>query len=82
MDLSSLFHLKVAKLTPGASFAAHFDTDQSTGRAMSLCLWLNDGWEPDAGGKLRVFPFPFNQVSSLCQHIGRLRVADRPTDPE
>jgi hypothetical protein len=50
------------------AFAAHFDTQPGTGRTLSLCLWLNEGWTPAQGGHLRVFPAPLLHVDvePLC----------------
>jgi hypothetical protein len=89
LELTSLYHLKVARLCScgqdddhGANdscngklkprkppaFAAHFDTQPGTGRTLSLCLWLNEGWTPAQGGHLRVFPAPLLHVDvePLC----------------
>ena len=50
------------------AFAAHFDTQPGTGRTLSLCVWLNEGWTPAQGGHLRVFPAPLLHVDvePLC----------------
>jgi SM-20-related protein len=37
----------------------HFDSDAAVdGRRVTCILYLNDAWQPDAGGQLRLYPFP------------------------
>jgi SM-20-related protein len=53
-----LFELELhyAWYPPGAGYARH--VDQPRGRAqrqVSLVLYLNDGWTPQAGGELRIY---------------------------
>jgi SM-20-related protein len=53
-----LFDLELhyARYPPGAGYARHVDQPQgSTQRRMSLVLYLNEGWTPEAGGELRIF---------------------------
>ncbi len=53
-----LFDLELhyAWYAPGAGYARHVDQPQGRGRRLvSLVLYLNQGWTPDAGGELRLF---------------------------
>jgi SM-20-related protein len=53
-----LFELELhyAWYPPGLGYARHVDQPQgTTRRAVSLVLYLNAGWEPSAGGALRIF---------------------------
>jgi len=53
-----LFDLELhyAWYPPGAGYARHLDQLQGrTHRKVSIVLYLNEAWEPDAGGKLRLF---------------------------
>jgi SM-20-related protein len=53
-----LFDLELhyAWYPPGAGYARHVDQLQDRDeRVVSLVLYLNDAWHPDAGGELRVF---------------------------
>jgi hypothetical protein len=88
LDLSQLFHFKVAKVR-GGGFPAHFDTDPSTGRSLSMCLWLNQDWTPAQGGQLRVYPFPFDKedveplagrMCMFCSHQTLHRVMPASAD--
>jgi SM-20-related protein len=41
---------------PGASYARHFDRLQGSDlRAISAVLYLNDAWQPEDGGQLRMY---------------------------
>jgi SM-20-related protein len=53
-----LFELELhyARYPPGAGYARHVDQPQGRAqRRVSLALYLNEGWTPDAGGELRIF---------------------------
>ena len=53
-----LFELELhyAWYPPGAEYARHVDQPRgATQRKVSLALYLNSGWEPVAGGALRIF---------------------------
>ncbi len=53
-----LFELEMhyAWYPPGAGYARHVDRHEgSDQRQVSLVLYLNPGWEPGAGGELRLF---------------------------
>ena len=53
-----LFELELhyAWYPPGAGYARHVDQPQRrTHRQLSLVLYLNEGWTPQAGGELRIF---------------------------
>jgi SM-20-related protein len=53
-----LFELELhyACYPPGAGYARHVDQPQGrTQRQVSLVLYLNEGWTPEAGGELRIF---------------------------
>src|SRR5271165_228067 len=53
-----LFELELhyACYPPGAGYARHVDQPRGAGeRQLSLALYLNEGWEPPAGGLLRMF---------------------------
>jgi SM-20-related protein len=53
-----LFDLELhyAWYPPGAGYARHVDQLQGRDqRKVSLILYLNDAWTPDAGGELRIF---------------------------
>jgi SM-20-related protein len=40
----------------GAAYARHFDRlVGNDNRAISAALYLNDGWQPDDGGQLRIY---------------------------
>ncbi|KAK3263650.1 hypothetical protein CYMTET_27559 [Cymbomonas tetramitiformis] len=43
----------------GGSFPLHFDSDRELdGRQVTAIVYLNDGWTAEAGGQLRLYPFP------------------------
>jgi SM-20-related protein len=53
-----LFELELhyARYPPGAGYARHVDQPQGRAqRRVSLVLYLNESWTPDAGGELRIF---------------------------
>jgi SM-20-related protein len=53
-----LFDLEVhyAWYPPGAGYARHVDQPQGRAqRRVSVLLYLNEGWTPEAGGELRLF---------------------------
>ncbi len=53
-----LFELELhyAWYPPGAGYARHVDQPQGrTQRQVSLVLYLNERWTPEAGGELRIF---------------------------
>jgi SM-20-related protein len=53
-----LFELELhyAWYPPGSGYARHLDQPRgATERKVSLALYLNSGWEPLAGGALRIF---------------------------
>jgi SM-20-related protein len=53
-----LFELELhyAAYPPGAGYARHVDQPHGkTRRKISVVLYLNRGWQPDAGGELRIF---------------------------
>lgn len=53
-----LFELELhyACYPPGAGYARHVDQPRGgTERKVSLALYLNEGWQPPAGGLLRMF---------------------------
>jgi SM-20-related protein len=53
-----LFDLELhyAWYAPGTGYARHVDQPQGRDqRKVSLVLYLNDAWTPDAGGELRIF---------------------------
>lgn len=53
-----LFDLELhhAWYAPGAGYARHVDQPQDrTQRRVSLVLYLNEDWTPDAGGELRIY---------------------------
>jgi SM-20-related protein len=53
-----LFDLELhyAWYAPGTGYARHVDQPQGRGRRLvSLVLYLNEGWTPEAGGELRLF---------------------------
>lgn len=53
-----LFELELhyAWYPPGAGYARHVDQPQGRAqRRVSLVLYLNEGWAPEAGGELRLF---------------------------
>ena len=42
----------------------HFDTHlEASQRQITGTLYLNPDWKPEDGGQLRVYPFPYDQVS-------------------
>jgi len=48
--------LHYAWYAPGTAYARHVDRPQGRDqRTVSLALYLNDAWTPDAGGELRIF---------------------------
>ena len=48
--------LHYARYGPGTGYARHVDQPQGRDqRTVSLVLYLNDAWTPDAGGELRIF---------------------------
>jgi SM-20-related protein len=48
--------LHYAAYPPGAGYARHVDQPRGKARRkVSLVLYLNRGWEPDAAGELRIF---------------------------
>ncbi|MDP8985253.1 MAG: 2OG-Fe(II) oxygenase [Pseudomonadota bacterium] len=48
--------LHYAWYPPGAGYAPHVDQPVGrTQRSVSLVLYLNDAWQPDDGGELRIF---------------------------
>jgi SM-20-related protein len=48
--------LHYAWYPPGAGYARHVDQPEGrTHRKVSLVLYLNEAWEPGAGGELRIF---------------------------
>ena len=48
--------LHYAWYPPGASYVRHLDQPHgSTQRIMSLAMYLNEDWDADAGGELRVY---------------------------
>jgi SM-20-related protein len=48
--------LHYAWYPPGAGYARHVDRPQGrTHRKVSLVLYLNEGWTPEAGGELRFY---------------------------
>lgn len=50
------WELHYAWYPPGASYARHVDQLQGRNqRVVTLILYLNEGWEPSAGGELRLF---------------------------
>lgn len=68
-----LFDLELhyARYPPGAGYARH--VDQPRGRAqrrVSLALYLNEQWEPDGGGALRVYDAGAN--ADIAPLAGRL----------
>lgn len=53
-----LFELELhyARYPPGAGYARHVDQPQGRAqRRVSLVLYLNESWTPEAGGELRLF---------------------------
>ena len=53
-----LFELELhyARYPPGAGYARHVDQPQGRAqRRVSLVLYLNENWTPEAGGELRLF---------------------------
>jgi SM-20-related protein len=53
-----LFELELhyARYPPGAGYAPHVDQPQGRAqRRVSLVLYLNESWTPEAGGELRLF---------------------------
>jgi SM-20-related protein len=56
--LLGLFELELhyAWYPPGAGYERHVDQPQGrVQRLVSLVLYLNEGWAPEAGGELRIF---------------------------
>lgn len=56
--LLGLFELELhyAWYPPGTGYARHVDQPQGRAqRQLSLVLYLNEGWTPEAGGELRIF---------------------------
>jgi SM-20-related protein len=56
--LLGLFDLELhyARYAPGAGYERHVDQPQGRSqRQVSLVLYLNEDWEPAAGGELRIF---------------------------
>ncbi|HEY5263588.1 MAG TPA: 2OG-Fe(II) oxygenase [Steroidobacteraceae bacterium] len=56
--LLGLFELELhyAWYPPGTGYVRHVDQPRgSERRKVSLVLYLNEGWEPDAGGALRIY---------------------------
>jgi SM-20-related protein len=48
--------LHYARYPPGAGYARHIDQPQGRAqRRVSLVLYLNESWTPEAGGELRLF---------------------------
>lgn len=57
---------------PGAGYALHLDRFREVNlRVISLVLYLNDAWEPDDGGELRLHPEGGGAVT-LSPHGGTL----------
>jgi SM-20-related protein len=57
-SLLGLFELELhyAWYPPGAGYERHVDQPQGRAqRLVSLVLYLNEGWAPEAGGELRIF---------------------------
>ena len=68
-----LFDLELhyAWYAPGTGYARHVDQPQGRDqRKVSLVLYLNDAWTPDAGGELRIFDG--NQARDIEPIAGRL----------
>ncbi len=61
MDLAP--HVSAAQIQynegKGGCFPFHFDTAETTGRHLTIVLYLNSAWKQGDGGELRVYPFPF-----------------------
>jgi SM-20-related protein len=48
--------LHYAVYPPGAGYSRHLDQPQGrTQRKLSMVLYLNEGWQPESGGALRMF---------------------------
>jgi SM-20-related protein len=68
-----LFDLELhyAWYAPGTGYARHVDQPQGRDQRMvSLVLYLNEGWTPDAGGALRIFDA--NEARDIEPIAGRL----------
>jgi SM-20-related protein len=68
-----LFDLELhyAWYAPGTSYARHVDQPQGRDRRkVSLVLYLNDAWTPEAGGELRIFHG--NEARDIEPIAGRL----------
>jgi SM-20-related protein len=68
-----LFDLELhyAWYAPGTGYARHVDQPQGRDqRKVSLVLYLNDSWTPDAGGELRIFDG--NEARDIEPIAGRL----------
>jgi SM-20-related protein len=68
-----LFDLELhyAWYAPGTGYARHVDQPQGRDqRKVSLVLYLNDAWTPDAGGELRIFDG--NEARDIEPIAGRL----------
>jgi SM-20-related protein len=68
-----LFDLELhyAWYAPGTGYARHVDQPQGRDqRKVSLVLYLNDAWTPDAGGELRIFDG--NEAHDIEPIAGRL----------
>jgi Rps23 Pro-64 3,4-dihydroxylase Tpa1-like proline 4-hydroxylase len=70
--ITALDQVKVAIIRQGGAFAVHTDTLPTTGRTLSITIYLNDDYrQEEHGGELRVLPFPYESVD-VAPLMGRM----------
>jgi hypothetical protein len=70
--LTALDQVKVAIMRDGGAFAVHTDTLPTTGRTLSITVYLNDDYQQDSHhGELRILPFPY-QAQNIAPIFGRM----------
>ncbi len=70
--ITALDQVKVAIIKEGGAFAVHTDTLPTTGRTLSITIYLNDDYrQEDHGGELRILPFPYESVD-VAPTLGRM----------
>lgn len=75
LPLSQL-ELHAACYEPGTRYAAHLDTfHDDDRRLLSLCFYLNDEWQPDDGGLLRLHTAPATDVEPIADRLVIFRSA-------
>jgi SM-20-related protein len=75
LPLSQL-ELHAACYEPGTRYAAHLDTfHDDDRRLLSVCFYLNDEWQPDDGGLLRLHTAPETDIEPKADRLVIFRSA-------